>query len=212
MTAQIGDIYKYQKKKFTIVASTSTMPFNPRNFGLEPHTSSTACWRGYWCEYSIENDELLLKNLYLFNSEGKYPTFNGVDISPQEFEEYEYFTLTDEAIKKGVRPAHHGHRVYKDANLPIPYTGKILLGNGFMRGYYVHMGFQRGWAYKTLIELVFEEGRLTEYNDFSHIAKEQRKAMKEANIDPHRPDGGNIPKFVRDSFSLDYTDKAWWIE
>ena len=24
--------------------------------------------------------------------------------------------------------------------------------------------------------------------------------------------GDNIPKFVEDSFSLDYADKAWWLE
>ena len=108
--------------------------------------------------------------------------------------------------------AHFGHRVYKDVNMPIPYTGKILLGDGFMQEYYIHMGFQRGWAYKKLIELVFEEGILLECNDLSHIAKAQREAMAQGNINPRRPGGDNIPKFVEDSFSLDYADKAWWME
>lgn len=39
MTAQIGDIYKYQKKEFTIVALSSAMLFDPKNYGLEPHAS-----------------------------------------------------------------------------------------------------------------------------------------------------------------------------
>ena len=108
--------------------------------------------------------------------------------------------------------SHFGHRVYKDVNMPIPYTGKILLGDGFMQEYYIHMGFQRGWAYKKLIELVFEEGILLECNDLSHIAKAQREAMAKGNINPRRPGGDNILKFVEDSFSLDYADKAWWME
>ena len=155
MTAQIGDIYKYQKKEFTVVALSSVMLFDPKNYGMEPHASSTACWRGYWCEYAIEDDELLLNDLYLYNSDDKYPSLNGVEVSLPEFKEYKC-----QGGKKIIMKAHFGHRVYKDVNMPIPYTGKILLGDGFMREYYIHMGFQRGWAYKKLIELVFEEGIL----------------------------------------------------
>ena len=62
MTAQIGDKYKYQKQEFTIVALSSRMLFDPKDFGLEPNSRSTACWRGYWCEYDITDEELLLKN------------------------------------------------------------------------------------------------------------------------------------------------------
>lgn len=212
MTAQIGDIYKYEKKEFTIVALSSAMPFDPKNFGMESHPSSTACYRGYWCEYAIENDELFLKDLYLFNVEDKYPPLNGVEVSPQEFVEYECYTGSEKKCEKITSPAHFGHRVYKDVNLPIPYTGKILLGDGFMQEYYIHMGFQRGWAYEKLIELVFEEGILLECNDLSHIAKAQREAMKKADRGPRHPYGRNIPKSVEDSFSLDHADKAWWME
>lgn len=189
------------------MALSSVMLFDPKNYGMEPHASSTACWRGYWCEYAIEDDELLLNDLYLYNSDDKYPPLNGVEVSLPEFKEYKC-----QGGKKIIMKAHFGHRVYKDVNMPIPYTGKILLGDGFMREYYIHMGFQRGWAYKKLIELVFEEGILQECNDLSHIAKAQREAMAQGNINPQRPDGDILSKFVDDSFSLDYADKAWWME
>ncbi len=207
MTAQIGDIYKYQKKECTIVALSDANPFDPKDFGLEPHAISSACWRGYWCEYAIENDKLLLKNLYLYNEDDNYPQFNGVEVSPPEFEEYKC-----NGGKKVTMEANFGHRVYREVNMPISYTGKILLGDGFIQEYYIHMGFQRGWAYKKLIELVFEEGILLECNDLSHIAKAQREAMKQGSVNPRRPSGDNIPKFVEDSFSLDYADKVWWIK
>lgn len=211
MTAQISDKYKYQKKEYTIVALSSAIHFDPKNWGLEPHTSSTACYRGYWCEYAVEDEELLLKNLYLFNIDDKYPSFNGVEVSPPEFKEYEGYMGNGKKRKKVIRPAHFGHRVYKNVNLSIPYTGKILLGDGFMREYYIHMGFQQAWAYEKLIELVFEEGVLLECNDLSHIAKAQREAMKERGDNLRYPESDNVAKFVEDSFSLDYADKAWWI-
>lgn len=210
MTAQRGDIYRYQKKEYNIVALSSAILFDPKNFGLEAHASSTACWRGYWCEYVIENDELLLKDLYLFNADDKYPPFNGVEVSPPEFKEYECYRGNKKKREKVTMPAHFGHRVYREVNLPVPYTGRILLGDGFIQEYYIHMGFQRGWAYKELIELVFEEGILLGCNDLSHIAKAQREAIKVQGGNSRYPDVGNIPKFVDESFSLDYADKAWW--
>lgn len=207
MTAQIGDIYKYQKKEYTIVALSDANPFDPKDFGLEPHAISTACWRGYWCEYEIENDELLLKNQYLFNSDDKYPPINGVEVSPPEFEEYKC-----NGGKKVTMKAHFGHRVYRDINMPISYTGKILMGDGFMQEYYIHLGIQRSWAYKKLIELVFEEGILLECNDLSHIAKAQREAMKKQKENSNDPDLDDYLEFAGGRFSFDYKDKAWWIK
>ena len=212
MTAQIRDIYNYDNNDYRIVALSSVMLFKPQDYGMEPHTSSTACWRGYWCEYEISNGELLLKNLYFYNTDGNYPPLNGVEVSPPEFIEVEGRRGLRKKREKFTMPAHHGHRVYKNVNLPIPYTGKILLGDGFMREYYIHMGFQQSWAYKKLIELVFKEGILLECNDLSRIAKAQREAMKEQGVNPRYPKISDIQKFVDESFSLDYADKAWWLE
>lgn len=212
MTAQIGDIYKYQNTQYTIVALTSAAAFHPADFGLEPHASSTACYRGYWCEYNITNDKLLLKDLYLFNSDGKYPPLNGTEVSPPEFEEYECYRGNSKKPEKVTMPAHMGHRVYRDVNIAIPYTGKILLGSGFIDEYYIHMGFQRGWAYEKLIEFVFEEGILLECNDLSSIAQAQRDAIERQNENPRYPDADKLPSFIESSFSLDYDDKAWWIK
>lgn len=212
MTAQIGDIYKYQNKEYSIVALSAKNPFHPKMYGMEPHPSSTACYRGYWCEYAIQDDELVLKNLFLFNKDGNYPSLNGIEPLPQEFFEYEGYSGKKKGKQKFVRPKYYGHRLYREINLPISYTGKILLGDGFISEYYIHMGYQRGWAYRRLIELVFEEGLLMETNDLSHLAKAQREAMKQRNVNPRYPDEGNIPQFVEDSFSLGYPEKAWWIE
>lgn len=136
-------------------------------------------------------------------------------MSPKEFEECEKYNVKSKRkrikTEKITLPAHFGHRAYKNVDLPIPYTGKILLGDGFMQEHYIHMGFQRGWAYEKLIELVFIEGVLLECNDLSRLAKEQRKAMEERRNNPEYPEDDVAIKFIEDSFSLDYADKAWWI-
>lgn len=211
MTAQFGDKYTYRQKSYTVVAISDTFPFRPEAYNLEPHCSCTACYRGYWCEYAIIDDQLVLKNLYIFNRDGNYPPINGVEAAPQEFIECDRSTRIRRNRKKAL-PKLFGHRIYKNIDLPISYTGKILLGNGFLNDFYVHMGFQRGWAYQELIEICFEEGILVECYDLSHIAKEKRQSLKQRGVNPRYPDETDIPQFVEDSFSLEYSEKAWWLK
>ena len=71
-----------------------------------------------------------------------------------------------------------GHRVYDDLNIGVNYTGKILLGDGYMPEYYIHAGFQRAWAYKELKEFIFEDGILVKVNDYSDIVEAIREEAK----------------------------------
>ena len=75
-------------------------------------------------------------------------------------------------------PAHFGHRVYRDVDLPVPYTGDVLLGRGFLKEFYIHRGFQMSWAFKELIKLVFIDGELQECKDLSHLAEARRESIK----------------------------------
>ena len=212
MTAQIGDIYRYNNMEYSIVAMSSPMIFDPRDYGLTPVWATTACWNGYWCEYSIEeNSSLLLKNLFIHNQDDQYPPINGVSVSPPEYVNRVVFSL-ERGWETITTYNYDGPRVYREVNLPIPYSGRILVGNDFIPDYYIHMGYQRSWAYKTLLEFVFEEGLLIERNDYSETAKKQREMIEVAERDPAHPDHGNLSEFIADSFSLDYHEKAWWIK
>lgn len=104
-----------------------------------------------------------------------------------------------------------GHHLYQGLNLKMTYTGKLLVGRDFMHEYYIHMGYQRAWAYKTLIELIFEDGALIETNDQSDVAAQIRAKIKnEQKLEKKL--SRNIPRFVDESFSLDYGIKAWWLK
>lgn len=81
--------------------------------------------------------------------DGNYPEINGKLPTPESF----YFD-----IYKDGKQEYDGSYEYKDLGMPIDFTGKIVLGDGFLQKYYIHMGFQRAWAYERLIELDIEEG------------------------------------------------------
>lgn len=207
MTVQIGDIYKYQERKYTIIESSPDMLFNPENFGLEPHFRTTACWRGHWCEYEMSGDMLLLKNLYIFNRDGNYPPLNGIEVSPMQSEEYECHGCRKKRKSITISP-YLGHCVYSGVNMPIPYTGKILLGDEFVQGIHIPVG----WAYKKLIELVFDKGILLECNDLSHIAEELRKVMEAQDGHIQYLDRDTVQKLVDEGILSDYADKMWWLK
>lgn len=213
MTAQIGDIYKKDRQEYTVVAMSAPSAFDPKDYGLEPNCSCTACWRGYWCEYNIDDDRLLLQNLFMFNKNGDYPVLNGVSISSAEYVQREAYQGGFKKRNKKIITVerHWGHREYKNVNLPVSYTGRILVGAGFIPKYCINMGFQRCWAYKTLIEFVFEEGILLDCIDHSQTAQELRTEIDAREADPSHPAVGDISQFVEESFSLDYKIKAWWI-
>ena len=212
MTAQIGDIYKYQNKEYDMVALSVPIPFHPKNYGLEPHASCTACYRGYWCEYEI-SDELALKDLYLFNIDGNYPPLNGVDISPPEFVECKTYAGSGKGWVNAMRPAYLGHRVYKDVNLPIDYTGRILIGRSYTPTHHIEGIGDDPWRYKELLEFVFERGMLADVIDQSETAKDIRKMIR--TLARSKPESrGTMGTFVRlDLGVLNLIGaNAWWIE
>ena len=104
-----------------------------------------------------------------------------------------------------------GHHLYKNLNIFMEYTGKILIGKGFIKKYYMHMGYQRAWAYEVLDELIFERGELIKTVDHSEMSRKLRLEL-ENKAEEIQKTSDNIPLFVKESFSLEMKDKAWWIE
>ncbi len=195
MTAQVGDKFCFNDQKYVVVALSQPIDFHPSQYNITPSYCCTACWRGYWCEYSISSEGIFLEKLFVHTSDDIYPPINGIVPSA-----------------KKAHTQYMGHEVYEGLHIRIPYTGKILAGDDFMPEYYIHMGHQRAWAYKILVEFVFENGELTGQNDHSHIAENLREMLKNNDSLPGmRIPGHDIASFVDESFSLDYAAKAWWL-
>lgn len=90
---------------------------------------------------------------------------------------------------------------YPLAILLILSLKRNLVGKGFLREYYIHMGYQRAWAYENLRELIFENGKLMETFDHSEMAKKLRKEIDAQTSNKERSNGNvNISMFIEKSF------------
>ena len=164
MTAQIGDRFIFRGNNYSIVAISTPIKFNPIQFGITPLSLGTACWAGYWCEYDISKEGIVLKNLYINSKDNNYPPINGVEAEGGEDKDFKY------------------------------------------------MGHQRAWAYQTLVEFIFEDGSLLDTVDHSQMAEKLREEMKKNTGKPKPYIEQDIPRFVKNSFSLDIDVKAWWMK
>lgn len=85
--------------------------------------------------------------------------------------------------------------------IPIPFTGGMLLGQGFIDRLYVHMGFHPAWKYTRVVELRLDGGRLVDQCDRSAEMAELRRRIEAGEVpDPLR----SRADWIQASFTLDY--------
>ena len=221
MTAQIGDIYRHGEKRYTCLRKSGGPYFDPKKYGFEPTSVMTSCRAGYRCEYEITPEALKLQTLYIHDGNGIYPEINGVGITEDENEEYRTeWRDAKNGERVRVRIARCGDsQIYENLCLEIPFTGKLLLADDFIDRYYVHMGLQRPFAYRTLLSFAFEEGRLKEIEDHSRAGEAMRRLYGDEafweRLHEKDPNGFILPDFVRGSEMLEYLpedirEMIWW--
>lgn len=190
MTAQIQDVFHYRNQPYALAGISEGELFDVASLGVAPVPSCSACWRGYQAEYALRDGRLVLASLHL-SLEGCGPTLHGVKPSRVKAERYDFF---------------NNH--YEGLDLPIAYSGGVLLADGFLRALYVHMGFHPAWKYERVIELVFDEGRLTGEHDRSERMAELRERFtrtEEVEASPKQmPTREEIREFVERCFDRRY--------
>lgn len=189
MTVQIQDEMTYKNKKFTIVATSNSLQFNPEKYGVKPLFRSTSCWRGFWCHYKIVNYELQLKDLFI-NTFKNYPQIEGVNAK--------------ESLKE------RGYHVYENLHLKMLYTGKLLLGSEILDEYRLFKGLE-GYPYifKVLLECNIVDGKVIEITDCSQIGAEfKNRIEKTLDAIPNRIE--DELGIIKDSLLPDYSEKIWW--
>ncbi len=139
MTMQIADSFDYINKEYTIIARQNKSLFEPCEQGFSPIPFCTACWRGFYCTYSIDNDHLTVSQL-------------GIGLE------------TDSPpIWRGTKPSKAGDLhcwIYEGVNFPIDYSGGIIIGRGFVKEFYDILGFYKPHCFEDVLELIFEKGKL----------------------------------------------------
>ena len=130
MTGQISDEIVLDDQSFSVVGLQGQGLFKPEDFKILPYYTCTACWRGYLMKYRLTNHQLILDEMQV-----------NVDNPPKI---------------KGIEP-QIGSKLfkyhYKEMNLKSSFSGKLLLAKDFIQSMYVHMGFQRPMAFKTIVEI-----------------------------------------------------------
>ena len=175
MTAQIEDDVLYKGEHYSLIGISGDELFSPEQYGMKPEMIHTACYRGFYATYKITNKGITLNKLTLNEKDRNYTPINGI-----------------EAEQNGEETNYH------NVNLQIPFTGAIRIARGFIEDYYVHMGFQKPSAFKTVIDLRFEEGKLVKSKDRSKEFEAKRGAFKE------NYEKGSIIQGIDEAFSLDF--------
>jgi hypothetical protein len=201
MTAQINDTIFYRDCEYNIAGIHGDGLFIPQEHGLHPIIMSTACWRGYYCEYEVVDGMLRLRNLHI------------------RLEKETADTLTPDAVPIlfSVRPSHDPEwrcSIYGNLAQETPFTGGLLVGADFVRELYVHMGFHPAWKYRRVHELIFDSGKLTAQKDHSAeialIRNDRIRNSHQPNTNLADQAGGEVtsPNQLRDwieaSFSRSY--------
>lgn len=196
MTAQIDDMFRYRDTQYAVCGISECTLFDPSLFGLNPAGTCSACWRGYQAVFAVDDSRLVLDTLHvnLLVPGERYTREPGPPID-------------------GVSPTgpHGEHDLfnnhYTDLKVHLDYSGGVLLGHGFIRELYVHMGFHPAWKYTEALELVFENGVLEAEFDRSERMAQVRERMLEdrGEGDADRAlDDEEIRDFVKEAFSRTY--------
>lgn len=174
MTAQAPDMLAYNGTRYSIIGRSGGPLFTPQRYGLKPVSPNTANYRGFKAKFKVHNNSLFLDALQVYTSADHEPLIG--NIAP---------VASQMALQ------------YSDMNFAIPYDGIIRIAKGFIDEFYIHMGYQKPSAFKTVIDLSFTGGQLVEAKDRSAEAETIRGKFKE------QYESGDPFSSVEKAFSLD---------
>ena len=205
MTAQISNVAIVNDEEFDIVGHTGKL-IHPQDFGIQTMMASTACWRGFRSTYQLQEENLVLKDISINQELALTIPFLG-----------KRYRLP---FKRKIR-AFNGYRptdgvdeddtflfnsIYQDINMPVSYSGYIMIATTFINDLYVHMGFQAPWKYEKVLELELKHGKLIKIEDLSDKMMQYREvimAEREGNaVDIENPEA--IKEWITHSFEQKY--------
>ncbi|WP_298517049.1 hypothetical protein [uncultured Kordia sp.] len=184
MTVQIQHtILPEGDKGFSIKKYTGDAPFDISKYYDRPFMSFSACWRGFVATFTVKNNRLLLKDLRVFKETEAPRVIH--DTKPK------YVDFFDSKILS-----------YKNINLELDYTGRMLITKGNLQ-----FGLRPMFniiSHKNITELVFSSGILQEQEDLSELIEQFREAIYDHAKEEYKK--GNLLKQI-DVASLDTKKK-----
>jgi hypothetical protein len=175
MTAQIPDTFLFKDEAYSLIGMTEGILASPEQFGMEPQMIHTACRRGFFATYEITEKALFLRELTVKERTGNYQSIGGI------------------------QPKHEDYQAtYHGLSQVVPFTGKIRLAKNFIKELYIHMGYQKPTAFKTVFDITLNTGVIVDIKDRSKEMEKKRGDFKK-NYKSLSPGGHGIAE----AFSLD---------
>lgn len=197
MTAQFTDKFIFRGDQYSLIGIDGGTLALPEQFGMEPEQFSSACYRGFYAIYELTEEALYLRELTLREKNGNYLPIAG--ILPGKEGDKATRSLNSEVMGFTVFPSSRGANIatYHGLNVAVPFTGKIRLARDFINELYIHMGYQKATAFKTVLDITLKDGRVVEINDRSQEMEQKRGAFKK------HYESGNTFQTIPEAFSLD---------
>jgi hypothetical protein len=170
MTYQIRDGISIEGKQYAIERSNNREGlFNPNNYSIHPGEASSACHRGFYCDYTISDRQLLLMS---------------ISLNPNMSDRLKFKYGRSEKLLFGQSPELNKFPVglswtYQNLHHSIPYSGGLLLvaGNIMMRS--ENMMYYPTCLHERVCEAIFELGILIDLIDYSDRMTEIRNQIIE---------------------------------
>lgn len=186
MTAQMPETVRIKAKHYALCGVRGEGLFNPEHHGLETAAPHTACWRGFVCGYAIVDNRLVLDEIELWSDATRWS---------------HNLALLEVLFGENIQLDERNHRFHAAClGYVVPFTGALLLGDGFIEELPALMGFHPPYMYEKVLELTFESGFLLSESDRSMQMAEVRRI--EVHKGTHRD--GDPEGWIHDSFRLDY--------
>lgn len=207
MTAQVPDVVVYRGITESIAGVAGAGLFDPRGLGLPLQVISSACWRGFHCEYAVEDGALVLRQVNLgLKAEDVDRMANGGIACP--------FGRVPQRYSSRIRVLRGDDWVDEDwhssdyridgLSEPVAFGGGLLLGDDFIDETYIHLGFHAPYQFRTVHELIFDAGRLVAEHDRSPQMKDLRRFLDKRLQSAGAATGGELAARLRSAFSLNY--------
>jgi hypothetical protein len=96
----------------------------------------TACYRGFYTTYEPTEDALVLRGLTLREEDGNYQPIEGVEPVAADYD-----------------------GVCSGLDMVVPFTGEMRLAKDFIQELYIHMGYLKASACRTVLDITPASGR-----------------------------------------------------
>ena len=194
MTAQATDTFIYKRNKYDLIGIKGAGLFSPEQFGMIPKMLDTGCYRGFIATYKIVRKQLYLQELTIREANGNYVAINGIYPEKQFVNELKKLLGFQ---SDNDQPDEIFKATYRDLKLPCSFTGKLRLARGFIKEFYIHMGYQKPTAYRTVYDFILMNGKVLKVKDRSAEMEQKRGAFKLQYESNYGMDA------IDDAFSLD---------